>query len=267
MENYRTLNNLVLVLPDEDYETFQISGRETGIYTSLAAGTVGERACVTGTVLAVPETVIYNGKRILELKEKHLAPELEQVGIDKLKKGSLVFDVPIEVNNGDKVLFFYKNQIDCYRDGRSVPIDVNGVTRFALLMSYDTLNAVELSPDNLKPLNGFIFVEKVELKSNVLSESGLELVNFKMMGGLPKKRPFGIGRVVEAGSMCYGYLDFPEIKPDDYPVKAGDYVFIDERYTHNLQHANHQTHKTPRIIVKRKDIHGVVLDPSKLELA
>lgn len=267
MENYRTLNNLVLVLPDEDYETFQIAGRETGIFTSLAAGTAGERACVSGTVLAVPETLIYNGKRILDLKRKHLSPAAEQAEIDRLKKDSLVFDSPMELAVGDKVLFFYKNQIDCYRDGRSVPVDVFGTTKFALLMCYDTLNCVELAPDKLKPLNGLIFVEKVELKSNVKSASGLELVNFKMMGGLPKKRPFGIGRVVEAGSMCYGYLDFPEIKPDDYPIKPGDYVFVDERYTHNLQHANHQTHKTPRIIVKRKDIHGVVLDPSKLELA
>jgi hypothetical protein len=268
---YRTINGLVLVLPDEDYETFQIEGRETKIFTSLAAGTAGERACVSGTVLAVPETINYNGQKILDLKKKGLRPDLYEKEMDRLKKESVAFDVDVEIKKGDKVLFFYKNQIDCYRDGRSVPVTVeeNGVftTKFALLMKYDTLNAVELSPDILKPLNGFIFVQRLDLKSEVSSKSGLELVNFKMMGGLPKKRGFAIGRVIETGSECRGYIDFLDIKPCGYPIKSGDYVYLDERYTNNLQHANHQTHKTPRIIVKRKDIHGVVLDPSKLELA
>jgi hypothetical protein len=265
MENYRTLNGLVLVLPDKDYETYQIEGRETGIFTSFAAGTIGERVSVSGTVLSVPETFVYNGDKIIQLKKKNLPEAEESAMVDKLKKESLLYDVPMEIKVKDKVLFFYKNQMDCYRDGRSVMMDVDGETRFALLMRYDTLNAVVVADDILKPLNGFCFVERVEMWSDKFSPSGLEIVHESMMG-LKKKKGFGLGRVIEIGCDCKGYLDFPTIKSDVQNLTPGDYVYYDERFTNNLQHQNHQTHKTARIIVKKKDIHGVVIDSSKLKL-
>lgn len=266
MENYRLLKNYVLVLPDDDYETFQLNGHETGIYTSLATDQVGQRVAVSGTVISVAEELTYLGKELLKHQLSGISSEDLTLVTDIIRNDSVLYDVPIETKAGDKVMFFYKNQIDCYREGRTVMMDVNGSTKFAFLMKYDGLNAVILGEDKLKPLNGYLFVEKVELKSQKFTESGLELVEADFMG-MKKKKGFAIGRIVEVGSECRGYLEFPSVRPDGYNYSPGDYVYYDERFTHNLQHENHQTHKTARVILKRKDVHGIVIHPSKLEFA
>lgn len=253
--------NYVLINPRDEYETYQINGRETGILNSIDDDTLGERSAVFGKIFGVPERLVFNGKLIEECKQKMYGglPQVQK-DVDRLKQTSVLYHVPMEVAVGTNVLFSYKNQIDCYRDNR-VFCTEDGLE--LILVKYDTLFAAEIDKDVLMPLNGFVFVERVELKSEVGSEY---ILQDREQMGMKKKKAYTCGRVLEIGTPCAGYLEFPNVVDNTKRINPGTYIFFDERHARNMQHELHQTHPTARLMVHRKDIHGFVENPSKLDI-
>jgi hypothetical protein len=255
--------NYVVVKPLQDYETYQIGGRETNIYNSLHNESAGERVAVIGEVISVPNRLIFNGKLIERAKMQLGNTEFLGKRINQLKESSVRFDVPIEIAVGDKVLFSYKNQIDCYREGRVIR---NLDSLESIIIKYDTLYAVEKNEDLLDPLNGLIFVEPLKELKDIVTESGVYVLEEKIQE-TRKKINYSFGRIIEIGSPCKGYLDFPGFVDPSMELKSGDYIYFDERLAKNLQHEMHQTHATKRMMITRRAVHAKVIDPSKLELS
>lgn len=255
----KMMPNWVLVKVKEDYETYQIGGKDTKIYNPLSVGTAGQRMNITGTVLGVPNELRYSGND-LKAWNKIISEGESTLRAEEIKRGSNGFDVPMELSAGDEVLYLYKNQIDSYQNGMVMrDVDCGGSV---MIMKYDTIRAIIKGEDELYPLQGRIFIEPLELKS----ESSLEIItNDKHMGMKINRKP-GFGRVVEAGAFCNGYLDFPDSPADDrYPLKKGDIVYYDGRMANHLQFDLHQTFKTKRLMLSRKDVLGVIEDKSMFE--
>lgn len=256
IESIKIPAQYVLVKFNEDHETYQIDGRDTGIRNGLSIDTGGQRMSVTGTVIKIPKQLVYEGPNIKARK----AQGLEFHGI---REHSMEFDVPMELKEGDEVMYFYKNQLDAYKKGMVIHTDQGPM----MMMRYDTIRCIvkSESEDQVYPLNGRIFFVPVKMKSEEQTSSGLTLLQQKHMG-LDIKRELSIGRVTEVGCLCSGYRDFHDAGADDpYPIKPGQYIFYDARMSNNLQFETHQTLKTKRAMIHRMSIYGIVVDPTKFE--
>lgn len=255
--------NYVLVKADEDYETYQIEGRDTGIRNALSVGTAGQRMSIYGTILKNPDQLVYNGNELRAARSRSTGKEEDQDLIDRLRNHSVMYDVPIETKVGDRILFFYKSQLDCYKDNRVLFTDEGTV----MLMKYDSLYAVVHENENLYPLNGYVFLELKELQKEKVTEGGLHLLE-KTHQGVKAKKGVSIGRVVEAGCFVKGYLEFLDRSADSFQRYSPDqHVYFNGLYSRNLQFALHQTLKVPRLVVHRKDIYGIIPDISGFEFA
>lgn len=261
LEKLRIPANYVLVKPKQDYDTYQIDGRETGILSALSVDTVGQRVAIYGTIMKVPEKLVYNGSDLRAVQQSRYPEDYAQPMIDDLKRSSVQFDVPMEVQLGDNVMFYYKNQIDCYKEGRVIHSDQGTL----LMMKYDTLRAISYGEDRVYPLNASVFIRRITLAEEEITASGLIKLQQTHMG-MSKKKKIQIGMVTEAGCRCKGYIDFPGAGRDQLQLNYGDFVYYDGRMGTNLEFSTHQTLETPRIVIKQKDIWGILPDPSKLQI-
>lgn len=255
--------NYVAVKADEDYDNYQVDGRDTGIKSGLAFGTAGQRVSIFGTVVKAPNKLVFLGDEIRETRNIYGDSEQGTDEADLLKHQSVLYDVPVEVKAGDRVMYFYKNHMDAYRNNMVIHTDEGPV----MIMRYDTLTAVLLSEDELYPLNGYLFIELKEKATDKQTTAGIHLLEKTHMG-VKFKNKMSIGKVIEVGSLVNGYIEFLNEAPDDATeFKNGDFIYFDARMTRNLQFNLHQTLKTPRIVLHRKDIYGIIPQPEKFEFA
>ena len=261
LETLRIPANYVLVKANEDYETYQIDGRDTGIRSALSLGTAGQRISVYGKVVKVPQRLVYSGADLAAIRSRFGDDEAGQAHIDRIKKESVLYDVPVEIKPGDDVMFIYKNQLDCYKEGRVLYTEDGPM----MLMKYDTLKCVVLGPDEIYPLNAAILVKKIKLEDDEVTAGGLIKIEQQHMGMALKKK-ISIGLVMEAGCLSNGYLEFPLAGRDKYVIKPGDYIYYDGRMGTNLEYETHQLLKTPRVMIRQKDVWGIIPDPSKLRI-
>lgn len=255
--------NYVLVKAQEDYENYQIDGRDTGIKSAITLGTAGQRASIFGEVLKVPEKVYFLGEELAALKHT-IGEDTEHVMREQYeltRSHSLLYDVPMEVSEGDKIMFFYRNQIDAYQSGAVIDTEV-GV---AILMKYDLLYAIVKGEDELYPLNGYLFLEKQTLKEELQTKAGIHLLEKEHMG-MKFKKKVTIGKIKEVGCTVAGYAEFINAPADDCrKLEPGEYLYYDGRMSRNLQFNLHQTFATPRVVVHRKDVYGLIPNPQRFE--
>lgn len=164
----------VLIKPDEELEKYHLNGKETSIYVGRSfqkyvdpedsldfdevesVDTRAQHWPITGTVICAPKRNIFYGHEIK--KEKNgigdfVNPEI----IEKIKRmgdASVDFQSPVEVKDGDRVLFDYAVPMRCYEDGLYFHTDIGTL----LLVRYDKLEGVFID-DTIKPLNSNIFFE------------------------------------------------------------------------------------------------------------
>lgn len=279
LSTFKILYNYVLVKPDEDFETYQIKGKELGLIApSFKYEGTGENqkrisvkernVAVTGTVYQVPKLLQFNLDQIKALKSRYtthkvIGGQLRMVNlpiqfeIDQLTKSSVQFNVPMEVVVGDKVNFSYMAHKQALEQGLVIDTEFGEM----YLMKYDMLYmTVGENNEPKKMLNGWVLVEPDEIE--VLNENGkefvatsTEIVLLAPKSKLRKSKKNQLGTVKNAGTLCKGYLQQPDKSDGTNKIKNGDKLLYDPRMATKLEYETHQIYSDKiHHLVQRKDV-------------
>lgn len=262
----RIPSNYVLVLPDKTFDTYQLSGKETGIMVGRSIerdvsdddseeGLLEERVdnlaqhfSVKGKVFSVCEKLLYRKDLILKLRERFGNNHSDMAELGYQTNICVDYDTDIEVSVGDEVMFDYLEHIACYEDGRVIETELGDM----YLIRYDAL-FIALKPDGSKvPLNGWVAIKRILAEK--VTEHGIVVPLFS-------KDYFRVGKheyaeVLDVGSPLRGMKeDFNYSDGPDH-ISSGDKVVYRPGGSYSLEWALHQV-VYPGIdarIVRRKDI-------------
>lgn len=272
--------NYVLILPDPELETIQYKGRETGLYSSNFKYENGEKieikqknASVFGTVYAVPSKLNFFLSEIRELAERNtlfVNQEGEKVPVNisvhrelgELTKNSVLFNVPIEIEKGDRVNFSYQAHKVAKDDKMIIETELGDMYLIKYDMLYMTVD------ENLNPkrmLNGYTLVEPEHIEipkgaeqDTIKLESGLLLLSPKER--LKKAKKAIIGNVKLWGTYCRGYLQQQERSDFRDTIENDVKVMYDPRLCQKLEFEEHQIMSEKTLhLVQRKDI-SIIFD-------
>jgi len=272
INNIRILSNYVLVLPDKNFETYQFSAKETGIYSPLVFkdeqghehSAKQQHLSISGVVYGVPEKLLFNAERIWEIQDRTdlrrdawVRNREWQSEIDELRTKSVRFNVPIELKKGDRVYFEYTAHRDADTQGLWVQTELG----LMMMIKYDSLILAKRGEDTVM-LNGYVLVENEkaeveQIEHGVLgthTDSGLVLLQGTRVD--KKTRTNAVAKVVHSGAPVGSYLDFRGIK--EKQAATGDTILYDPRYARELEYGLHQVFSGRKLrMIQRKDIYGI----------
>lgn len=268
-------SNYVLVLPDPQLETYQLGGKETKLYSPDFKYEKGEKITtkeknmsVFGTVYGVPSCLNFNLKQIIKISTentlfdqrfKHNVPV--NIGIHRqlgeLTRNSVLFDVDIEIQKGDRVNFSYLAHKKAKDENMIVDTELGEM----YLIKYDMLlMTVDENFQPKKMLNGYVLVqpEEIEVKKEGAQEF-IEhtggLVTLAPKQKLKKTKKTQLGDVILSGTSCRGYLQQPEKEDYVQHLEKGQKILYDPRMCHKLEYDIHQIMSDKILhLVQRKDI-------------
>lgn len=171
LENFELTSNFVLIASGLDYNFVEIPGpMGTKVQLELCEILAGEpeKKCITGTVLKVPEKLMFHG----ELHRHKRGITIADEEFCSLMRTSMPHDTDLNVKEGDRVIFDYKMALDSEAEGRLLNIEGYG---YCVLMPYESLYAKDTSGE-LIPLNGWVFVLRDQNPNEWMTESGLIVV-------------------------------------------------------------------------------------------
>lgn len=270
--------NYALVKVDANLETMQLKGRETNLvipdfkYENGKKITVKEKnLSVFGTVYGVPSHLAYNFEKIEKLKKLNtLYTRIDDqnipinIGIHRqigeLTRNSVLYDVDIEIEKGDRVNFSYMAHKKAKEEKMIIDTDLGEM----YLIKYDMLYMVV--DEQLKPkrmLNGYVLVQPDEIE--VKKEGAQEFIEHT--GGLvtlapkykiKKTRKTQNGTVIKSGGFCRGYLQQEHKRDIKERLGEGDRIMYDPRLCQKLELDIHQIMSDKILhLIQRKDIHYV----------
>lgn len=253
MINYKTLripNNYVLVLPDPDHDSYTFNGIETGILVGTTAErhkdddiekemietcqATGQHKSVKGIVYKVPDNLIYNGEDFVACRGKFDNSRSSMVQLKTLKESSMLYDVPMEVSEGDEVVFHYAQHYECYQTGRYIETELGDM----LFIRYDCLmfSYPKGEPEKIKPLNGRVIIENKPLPKK---ESSILIATVSQrVGRVPK---VAYAEIIQSGALCKGYFEDLTVSDDRRDLNQGDYIAYKSSQAHLLEWGLHQT--------------------------
>lgn len=194
-------SNFILIRPDADND------RAGNFYldTSMRKFT---HTSVIGTVVSVPAELIYYGREAHEIRSKgRIRSQKEQDMLGFYNQYSTAFDVPVEVKEGDRVMY------------KTLAVDSAPVKGDIVPIRYD--NLILRFNNGIYPLNGYVLVEPVETD---------------WMGEAVEAK--GRGIVAHVGCQVRHYRDFPTVK--DYRLETGEEVMYMNTYNIPVEHSLHQ---------------------------
>lgn len=172
--------NWVLIKPDEEMEKYHLNGVETNIlvgksfmkyvdqdnpYDMDKSETVDTQAHhwpISGKVICAPKKNVFYGHDISRMfsriSDDSLTPD-DLARANKMKDASVDVQSPVEVKEGDRVIFDYGQNMRCYEDGQYFHTDIGTL----FLIRYDKLDGV-INKNGIKPLNGNIFFKWLKEK-------------------------------------------------------------------------------------------------------
>lgn len=243
--------NFVLVKPDKNLTHYKLAGgKELFARTDLNRQNF---LSVTGTVLAVPDELIYNGHKTNAIKKVYPKFSHNKFIVSKLQRlnqFSTSFDVDMELQPNDRVYFHYIMHEECKEDGRIVEIDGES----CYFIPYDQLFCAKRAGDVIM-LNGYILVEPIGYQEHELfTASGIK---FKLNDG--ENKP-GYGKVRHVGSKCRGYLGYREWFADTVDLNPGDYILFKKNSDVPLEWKYLETFDGQQEFfqMQRRDIYAVV---------
>ena len=192
----KILNNHVLVLPHYDHYD------KVGDFEINTSYEKEVHFPSSGTVVAVPYKLNYST----------FAEDRE----------SLMFDVDMQVKEGDTVIFGYNIVPQALQSGKSLGNHV--------LIKYDNLFCA-IRDEKIIMLNGYIIVEAIEDMApagDILLPDHLRSVNH-----------FQKGKVLHIGDCVRRYRFYPEIGGDLLQMKAGQDILFHMQHSIPLQYAMH----------------------------
>lgn len=258
--------NYVLIKPEDAFQTYQFGGKETGIIApsfkydkGKSFSDMDKHVSVCGDVYAVPQRLIYNGRKIREIQaDKGWAMDKSiRKQADHLRETTLQYDVPMEVKKGDKVYFDYLAYKNCLNTGRMLDTEEG----MMMLIKYDLL-IMSIRSDAVIMLNGYVLVENdeipVEKEDGVVGiqrESGLFIPQLRKKE--IKNRKSAQATIIYSGSKCEDYLDNPIAV--DGSGGNGDKILYDPRFSKELEFGLHQAFSDKKLRrIQRKDIHLIL---------
>lgn len=198
--------NLILVRPDHKQG-------DAGIVVAEFAET-HRLLSIVGTVEAVCQGLWYGGYELLRLGKNPAGKAMDRA--QEIMQRSLLFDVPLEVVVGDRVVFPYMVHVSedtLWYDG-------------AALVRYDQLVA-RIDGPALYPLNGAVLVERYDAHENGPLLTPLAI--------LP-----GEGKVVYEGALVKNYLFQPDRGGDfDIPL-VGRTILFRSKDAVRIEHDAHR---------------------------
>lgn len=278
----KPLNNWVLIKPDENLESYQFRGRETGIYAPDFKYEHGKKinvkernASVTGAVYAVCDEIQFYLNEIKKLrldytthKKFKIQGTIKNVCIDRTTqrlidnyyKLSANFNTKVEIEPGDRVNFSFLAHEKCLQEGRVLETDLG----IMYLIKYDQLYyTVKENGEPIKMLNGFVVVEPDMIETKKFDVDGYDVEGVETTSGLvianppkvKKKRKSQLGTVRYFGSACKGYLQEPDAWDRPMLLTEGMKILYDPRGATLMEYENHQIFSDkPLSLVQRKDI-------------
>lgn len=265
IKNIRIPFNYALILPDPDYETYQIGGSETNIMAPSYTYQDGNRVdakhknyATTGTVYGVPESIRFTRDEIKAIQASIITERNGQnvvadssllYKINRLKTAGCRFETDNELSISDRVKFTHHIHRDAhyfnFEEGRMLFVKYDEI--------YMTLDG--------KMLNGFILVdpEKKETKTQdgiTFTESETGLILPKLYGeGFKRSARWMHGTVKHTGRKIRGYFDFENYQDEDIEVNEGDKLIFDPRTAQQLETNTHQHLSEKKLyLIQRKDI-------------
>lgn len=226
-------HNYVLVRPDKEFRSYQFNGKETGISTATEAQSAGQRLSVRGTIVKLPNRLIFNGIQILK-ERRNFANNRSSVNIiQALVSSSVLFDVAIEPSEGDIVFFSYLQHYDCYDHGRYIETPEGDL----LLMKYDSLICSHKLNNikSLKMLNGLVMIEPYKIQEAKLPIEVVSMEKYKN-----KVQKIGYANVLATGKLCNGYLEDLNGPKDTNQIKVGQKIIFKPLGAHLLEWGLHQ---------------------------
>lgn len=208
--------------------------------------TLSQHYSVRGRVYAVPDKLYFPRKEIKKLRANFGNNDADMKTLGEVVRNCLEWDVDMEVNVGDEVIFDYLAHIGCYEDGRWVETELGDM----LLMKYDELHMV-IRPDGEKEmLNGWMLIKRKEKPDR--TESGIELFH-KNEDEISK---YDEASVIMAGKGVSGYK--ADLDRDDGPetFETGDRIIYRPGGSRPLEWVLHQTlfPGQKALLIHRKDI-------------
>lgn len=276
IKRIKILRNYVLVKPDEKYETFQRSGKETDIIApDFIYDNKGKRAMVEernfsvkGTVYAIPQKLVFDVKKALKIERsntitvkingKHQVNDfglMDKVG--RMRKNSLLYDTDIELEVGDRVYFSYTAHMTAKENGMFIDTDQGKM----MLMKYDDIcMTIDKNNKPLKMINGYILVEPDNFQIDeaegveTINSGGIVLVNLKSKEKRRRKKM--AGTVIASGNPVRGYKNFEHEQDSDVTIEKGDRIIFDPRTARELEMMYHQEMSEKFLyLLHRKDIY------------
>jgi hypothetical protein len=288
VKNIRIPANLALVKVEEDYETYQLSGKETGILSANYVYQDGNRIsrpnvnfAVFGKVYGVPEKIKFHRGEIKSLNNNHTIIGKDKQGqhvvvhgdllrrISELKNDSCKFETDNELNVGDTVKFSYMIHIKA-KENNAIFDTEEG--RMYFIKYDDIYMTVDQNGNPKKMINGYILVDPdtVETKKEGALEyeeigSGLVIPKMYEVSKHKRSKKCMEGNVVLAAQPLTvtvrgvkrlgGYFEIEDYFEPDIEVKTGDKILFDPRVALQIEHDNHQQLFDHRLyIMQRKDI-------------
>lgn len=288
IKNIRIPLNYVLIKPDEDFETYQIAGRETGLLAPSYAYQGDKRVAmpskhfsVRGKVYGVPEKIQFNRDAIRAINDSYTL--VKKIGdrhqvangpmlrkINDLKKESCRFETDNELAVGDVVKFSYMVHITA-KENNAIFDTTEGRMYFIkyddIFMTVDENNQpkkmingyILIDPDvvETKKENGMEYIEKNGLVFPLLSKDARQRRGAKCMEGkvILAARPLTVFDELLGRERGGGYFDIERYREIAFEVNAGDRLLFDPRVAQQLEHDNHQAMSDRKLyMIQRKDI-------------
>lgn len=260
--------NRVLIKLDGDFETYHNTenGADTGLYVAPWGINAASHLAVTGTVVKLPERLIYNGYEVHKMKGDKEMTDVKQKQLADLRRESMTYDVPIEITPGLRVYFEYRTRLDAYKEGRWFENEDGNY----ILVPYDLLvmafqprtdfNDVKVT--DVYPLNGFVLVKPLEYatETNADGIKGVKTENDLFLPAQPeakyvKQGNAWYGTILAVGCGVKSYLDYPgrsDGEARDTPlVRPGNKIIFDGRLKKRLEVEHH------RVIFKKHTLYRI----------
>lgn len=260
--------NYVLIKPDMNFDTYQIKGKETGIHVAPWGINQASHISVTGTVYKLPQRLVYRGKLVKQLRGDLREQSEENKLLPILRSQSVSYDVPMELNLGQKVYYEYTTRLSAMADGRLIDT-AEGEMMF---VPYDILvlafkpgtDMANVQPQNVQMLNGFMLIKPLEyaLEKDLSGVRGVrtEMDLFRPVTEEEKYVRFnniGFANVIVSGCKVRDYIDFDRAREDDMLIgRTGQRVAYDNRMQKRLEVEHHHVVFKEHILYRlhRKDI-------------
>ncbi len=193
-------SNYVLIQPHANHTAGATHGMEIPDFA-----TEHMNFAVTGTVLQVCDKIHYFGRKLRAIKNKHIRNVTDQRLVQDYLAMSQQFDVPVEIKEGDTVVFPYLWRVD---DAMFDEERFHG----NMVLRYDQLTAKVVNR-KLYPLNGAVLGRKIKSDQGVMQ----------------LQREYWDGRmeVTHEGCLVRDYMDYGY--PDEAGSLVGKQVFVNPK--------------------------------------